>query len=217
MKKFLCILAIVAFSAMVGSTAEAKGPGPKLGAAKPITQSAGLASNKGISTAISGQGQIKSVGQQIGGMGNNKLGQTFKTTSGKTIAYQSCPQHLRSCCYHSSFCNWSNFCWFGNYGCHGCYCPVRCCWYYWYEPYCCYLPCTYIQTYCPVQVVQPVAQTTYATTPIVNVNTNTNTNVNQNGAPVGGIPAGVGQVGGQSPDVLPPGATPVSQGFSPKR
>ena len=94
------------------------------------------------------------------------------------------PHHLHDFCFfHQDFC-WNHCCWFPSFGCCGYWHPYCHCWYYWYDPYCCYLPYSYIETYRPVAVTE---------TPAVVVN-NTNTNVNNN-------------VEAQDPASLPPGAS----------
>ena len=51
---------------------------------------------------------------------------------------------------------WSEHCWNDKFGCETYFCSTRQCWYYWYEPYTCYLPCEYYSTYCePVVEVCP--------------------------------------------------------------
>ena len=82
-------------------------------------------------------------------------GKTFKATNGKSYTYQSCPQHLQHCCKSSSYCGWTHYCSFPRWNCCGCWCPVARCWYYWYEPYCCYLPCSCMDQYPPVQCGDP--------------------------------------------------------------
>ena len=233
MKKFIAIFGIVALSATVSTSAQAKGvsiksgsstirPGATFSAPKPITQTfTTQASNKTLTNQIGNNKTIttltKSNTQQLTKLTNTKVGQTFKTTSGKTIAYQCCPAKLQHCCLGCNYCNWTSFCWFGNLGCRGCFCPVRCCWYYWYEPFCCYLPCTYMETYVPVQVAMN-------SQPPVNVNVNTNTNVNQNGQGSGGLgpvngSGGQGKVnngpGGQDPDGSGPGDASQGEGQDP--
>jgi hypothetical protein len=43
---------------------------------------------------------------------------------------------------------WTN-CYFDPYyGCEIYYCPVRTCWYFWYAPWSCYLPCDYFVNVC---------------------------------------------------------------------
>jgi hypothetical protein len=82
-------------------------------------------------------------------------GKTFKATNGKSYTYQSCPQHLQHYCKSWSYCGWTHYCSFPSWNCCGCWCPVARCWYYWYEPYCCYLPCSCMNQYPPVQCCDP--------------------------------------------------------------
>jgi hypothetical protein len=95
------------------------------------------------------------------------------------------PSHLHNQCYfHHDFC-WDHYCYLPRYGCCGYWHPYARCWYYWYQPYCCYLPYSCIETYAP------------STTPVVNVNTNTNTNINTPALPPGAsavLPAGVNPI-----------------------
>jgi hypothetical protein len=121
-------------------------------------------------------------------------GKSFQGKDGKTYHYTHCPTNLYNFCHHYDYCHWDHYCWFGSFGCCGYYCPTRCCWFYWYEPFYCYLPVQYLETYRPVEVV-PVNQN-------VNVNVNQNTNVN------GGTTAG-------GPPALPVGATAVPSGYTP--
>jgi hypothetical protein len=51
---------------------------------------------------------------------------------------------------------WSEHCWNDRFGCETYFCSTRHCWYFWYEPFTCYLPCEYWSTYCePVVEVSP--------------------------------------------------------------
>jgi hypothetical protein len=86
------------------------------------------------------------------------------------------------CFFHHDFC-WNSYCWLPGFGCCCYWHPYSHCWYYWYEPYRCYLPYSYIEVYRPVVETTPV---------VVNVN-NTNTNTNNN-------------VEAEDPTSLPPGA-----------
>src|SRR5437868_3695645 len=52
-------------------------------------------------------------------------------------------------CYNRSYCGWCNYCWYPTYGCYGYYCPQQCSWFYWYQPWHCYLPTTYLTQYAP--------------------------------------------------------------------
>ena len=52
--------------------------------------------------------------------------------------------------------HWSHCYWWGKYGCYTYYCPSTYCWYYWYEPECCYYPCSYIPYATPVYQTAPV-------------------------------------------------------------
>ena len=183
MKKFIITMGIVALAALMSTTlVEAKGPGSN----KPIQSVQGPKKQivNGANTASLAATKNKSL-----------LGQSFMGKDGKTYKYAQCPSALQQCCKHFGCCHWNHFCWYGSFGCCGYYCPIQCGWYYWYEPFYCYLPVQYIETYRPIQVAPA--------SPVINVNTNTNTNVNQNGA----APAG--------PPALPPGATQVPEGFTP--
>jgi hypothetical protein len=85
-------------------------------------------------------------------------GKTFMATNGKSYTYQPCPQYLQSCCKPCSYCGWTHYCSFPSWNCCGCWCPVAHCWYYWYEPYCCYLPCSCMNQCPPVQCGDPGTQ-----------------------------------------------------------
>jgi hypothetical protein len=129
--------------------------------------------------------------------GNTKIAKLpgFKADAVKHAAFCGkfgVPKHLHHHCYfHHDFC-WNHHCWLPHYGCCGYWHPYAHCWYYWYEPWCCYLPYTYIETYRPVVVVveQKVEQ------PMVVVNNVTNTDVSDNIEPM-------------DPTMLPPGASPT--------
>lgn len=49
----------------------------------------------------------------------------------------------------SNFNGWTKHCHFPQYGCRGYYCPEDATWYYWYEPFECYLPVSYMASYPP--------------------------------------------------------------------
>jgi hypothetical protein len=190
MTRLFFSVAIVALSAtLTVSSVEAKGnKGGSSGGSSKSGQT-------GNSQVLSG----KLTGNQLGKIGQNgkaPFGKTFTGKDGKSYKYVQCPSNLHHCCKHYDCCHWNHFCWFGSFGCCGYYCPIESCWFYWYEPFYCYLPVRYIEIYRPVQVA-PVQQ-------IVNVNTNTNVNDINGAAPVQtGIPA------------LPPGASDVPAGFTP--
>jgi hypothetical protein len=52
-------------------------------------------------------------------------------------------------CYRGFNVQFWSTCYFDSrYGCEIYYCPIRLCWYFWYEPWDCYLPCTYWVNVC---------------------------------------------------------------------
>jgi hypothetical protein len=104
------------------------------------------------------------------------------------------PGHLHNhCFFHHDFC-WNHHCWFPTHGCCGYWHPHARCWYYWYEPYCCYLPYSYIETYAPVMAQQPAPM-------VVNVNnTATDTEIDPDAPPT--LPPGAAAT-------LPPGVNPI--------
>jgi hypothetical protein len=55
---------------------------------------------------------------------------------------------------------WSEHRWSDQFGCYTYFCPTRHCWYFWYEPYACYLPVEYWSTYYEpvVEVSQPAVE-----------------------------------------------------------
>jgi hypothetical protein len=93
-------------------------------------------------------------------------------------------QHYHFHTYYRHYKNWSHYCWFPSHHCYGYFCPTQCCWYYWYAPYNCYLPCSYMTNFAPTPV---------PTSANINVNTNVNNN-NSPGLPTGGAPVPTGTV-----------------------
>jgi hypothetical protein len=79
-------------------------------------------------------------------------GKSFKGNDGKDHKYQQCPQQLQACSKPFSYCGWSSTCWLPKYGCRGCYCSQDSTWFYWCEPFCCYLPYRCVEQYPPVEV-----------------------------------------------------------------
>jgi len=67
------------------------------------------------------------------------------------------PVHFHGCCHHHWYTGWSRHCWLGH--CYGHYCPTTCGWYYWYEPFQCYLPVSYLTVYVPTVVAVPTVVT----------------------------------------------------------
>jgi hypothetical protein len=174
MKKFFFAMSILALSALLSTSVEAKGKsGPSGGGSK-----GGSASGSKGSHADKGKAPH---------------GKSFQGKDGKSYQYTHCPSYLQHFSKHYDCRHWNHYCWYGSYGCCGYYCPIECAWYYWYEPFYCYLPCRYLETYRPVEAA-PVSQ-------VVNVNTNTNVNTNAS------APAG--------PPAFPTGASAVPAGFTP--
>jgi hypothetical protein len=144
------------------SSSSAKGVGGGSNALKPFnvnnqsSQSKGSQLNAALKTTLLATAGGKFNGKAL------PYGQKFLGKNGKNYIYQPCPQHLMHCCKPCHYCNWIYYCWFPDYLCYGYYCPQACVWYFWYEPFCCYLPCTYIVEYVPVQVAVQVSQTTSA-------------------------------------------------------
>jgi hypothetical protein len=184
-------MAFVAAAAFVTDRVEAKGSNKSMSnkGNKGTTSSGTSGFKTGQNTGNKGTTGNGSQGSKTDNKGKGPYGKNFKGKDGKSYQYTHCPSYLEHCCHYGDYCGWSRYCWFDRYGCCGCYCPERCCWYYWYEPYYCYLPCQYMQTYTPVEVAEQV------------VNVNTNTNVNGTGSTA--IPA------------LPDGASAVPAGFMP--
>lgn len=81
------------------------------------------------------------------------IGKTFVGQDGRSHVYCRVPSHLQHCYRPHTCVNWARYCWLNRWGCHGYYCATACCWYYWYEPYYCFLPVTCIQTCVPVVCV----------------------------------------------------------------
>jgi len=103
------------------------------------------------------------------------------------------------CFFHHDFC-YSSYCWLPGFGCCGYWHPYSRCWYYWYEPYCCYLPYTYIEVYRPVVVTEVAAAPTSVNVNVNNNNTNTNDNIEPQGPT--GLPPGASAT-------LPAGVNPI--------
>jgi len=120
----------------------------------------------------------------------------FKTDGNKhqqLLHKHNVAKHLHShCFFHHDFC-YNHCCWFPHHHCCGYWHPYARCWYYWYEPYCCYLPITYVEQYVPVAAAQPESI-------VINVNNNANANADADEDVV---------------PTLPPGATVVPQGVNP--
>jgi hypothetical protein len=103
------------------------------------------------------------------------------------------------CFFHNDFC-YSHCCWFPSFGCCGYWHPYARCWYYWYEPYCCYLPYSYIEVYRPIVVTEVAAASTNVNVNVNNNNNNTNDNIEPQGPT--GLPPGASAT-------LPAGVNPI--------
>lgn len=217
MKRFFFILAALVLSVSMVNASSNKGGGkggsPGAGGAKsvptPGNAKIGNTVNKAVDKKVDLGGKTQVIGKKVGDAGKTLVKKVGKVElqGNKTVAklpgfksnpavhLQFCgkyklPVHLHShCFFHHDFC-WNHHCWFPTFGCCGYWHPHARCWYYWHETYCCYLPCSYIETYPPVVVNVNV-----------NVNsTNTNTNVDTDAPPM--LPPGASQA-------LPPGVNPI--------
>jgi hypothetical protein len=186
MNKFFFATGILALLALISGSVEANGKSGARASGAKGTQHVNQ-TGMGNSHVVSGHTGINN---HTGDIGNAHYGKSFTGMDGRSYQYTHCPSYLRPYCHQYGYGHWSHYCWHGSFGCCGYYCPTTCGWFYWYEPFCCYLPVQYIETYRPVQVA-PVSQ-------VVNVNTN----VNGNAAPAG-------------PPALPVGASAVPAGFTP--
>ncbi|MCI0681914.1 MAG: hypothetical protein L0Y71_07405 [Gemmataceae bacterium] len=119
---------------------------------------------KGVSGKKFGDGKVAKVDKldKFDLKGNKKVAKLpgFKVDAAKHTLFCGTfgvPKHLhRHCFFHFDFC-WNHHCWLPGYSCFGYWHPYARGWYYWYAPWRCYLPYTYIETYRPVVVVeQPV-------------------------------------------------------------
>jgi hypothetical protein len=144
MKHYLVSATIVGVCVTLALAGQASGSPPKSG------------KSSSSSSSAKGAGGGKFSGKAL------PYGQKFLGKNGKSYLYQPCPQHLLHCCRPCNYCDWIYYCWFPDYLCYGYYCPRSCLWYFWYEPFCCYLPCTIMVEYVPVQVAVQVTQTTSA-------------------------------------------------------
>jgi hypothetical protein len=91
--------------------------------------------------------------------------------------------------YGRGYNGFNNRCWSSNYGCEMCWSAIDGCYFYYYEPACCYYPVSYIQQYPPVPS-QPFQFSSYGASTVAPVGvasglqvTNVNTNSLTNGAP----------------------------------
>lgn len=183
------------------------GPSPKVGNSGPVLTSKGLVINSGkvMSNNGSHASQVKNTGtmphhvaDNARRFGNQSLpyGKSFRGADGCQYQYQPCPLKLAVDCRTASYCNWSHYCSLSNGSC-GCYCPQACCWYYWYEPYCCYLPVSHMQQLPPVPYDPYQQQQQYPQQP-------------QYPQEQGGYGGSGGPIGGMPMPQLPPGAQPLT-------
>lgn len=86
----------------------------------------------GQGTGIAGTG--KNAGTMGAGSGKNGMGK------GKYPPFKD----YKGTCYYGKHCNfWSKSCYNEVYGCYTFWCPRTLCWFYWCQPYGCYLPVDY--------------------------------------------------------------------------
>ena len=63
--------------------------------------------------------------------------------------------------YNRDFHDWKGYCFFPRYRCYGYYNPTCSTWYYWYQPFNCYLPISDMSIYPPVDAgLAPSLQST---------------------------------------------------------
>ena len=100
-----------------------------------------------------GKGSSNSKGSSISKSGSISKG----ISSNKTINHV----HLNKVHVSSSFigchrvrtyCGWSSYCWYPQYGCYAFFCPLDGQWYYWSAACGHYIPVTYIAVYRPTTI-----------------------------------------------------------------
>src|SRR5262245_5996201 len=161
-------------TALAGNKGSGSGPGKgssmKGGATTRIAQNQGRLHNGGNQTLGSNSGVAKKVGgnQQTNNVSgsqsqSNKKGGDSGNKGSKSNGSNGSSNHkmdykikehvefkdFHGHCYHGrEFRFWSNYCFDARYGCEIYYCPIRTCWYFWFEPWDCYLPCDYWAKVC---------------------------------------------------------------------
>jgi hypothetical protein len=121
-----------------------------------------LGSNSGVAKKVGGNqqgnnqsGSSQSQSNKKGADTGNKGGSKSKDSTGSsnhkvqyTVKKHCDFKDYHGHCYTGGFRFWSQCYFDAHYGCEIYYCPVRTCWYFWFEPWDCYLPCDYWVNVC---------------------------------------------------------------------